>query len=652
MTIQAKNKGGPETNKLTWRRMDLHIHTPATKDYQERNVTYLDLLKKAEAERLDIMAFTDHNTIAGYAAMMQEISDLERWVSSDRLRPQEKDRLEEYRRLTNKILVLPGFELTATFGFHILGIFPSRTPIRSIEHVLLQLNVPFELLDAGETEVGPTCDVLTAYRVLNEAGALVIAAHANSSHGVAMFGLDIGGQTRIAYTQDPHLHALEVTDLESSRRRSTASFFNGSKPQYPRRMHCIQGSDAHAVNGTRSTLGVGERATEVLLPEVSFAALKELFLSDDFARTRPSSRNASEPPFDHVEAALKEGPTLVQSFHEQATRQGGRLHAVMRDVVAFANSNGGTIYVGVSAGRKATVHGIDKPDETMAEIKTAVERTITPPLAVTLGVLKSQGKTIVSIAVPKGDDPPYVLEGSKIYVRQESVTNLAMRDEIVGLIKRVVKRAPSEPMPAAASADTAERSQASRQPRRSRPEGKPRSEEPSAEKMPAAKGTVDKQPEAQQRRGSAQPEPSAAKGGIPAKPVQKAEVPTERSESAAGVVHEPPRTGVEIVDSIEREGVLYHTMRDLRNNNKVQNVSRTSARFLWRYAIALKEKETFQEGRVKWSGNLGLWHKYFRTGQPHFDLAQKASDGTIRIYYGVTEDGIHGEWKSVVGMED
>ena len=32
------------------------------------------------------------------------------------------------------VLVLPGFEFTATFGFHILGIFAPDTPVRQIEH--------------------------------------------------------------------------------------------------------------------------------------------------------------------------------------------------------------------------------------------------------------------------------------------------------------------------------------------------------------------------------------------------------------------------------------------------------------------------------------------------------------------------------------
>jgi len=575
---------------MEWRRIDLHVHTPASQDYQEPDASYLDILLKAEAEGLDIIAFTDHNTVAGYAAMLQEISDLDRWEAAGHLGPEDELRRAEYRRLRETILVLPGFELTATLGFHILAIFDQDTPIRTLEHVLLALRVPFEALDSGKTEVGATSDVLTAYRVMAEAGALVIAAHANSNHGVALVGLGFGGQTKIAYTQDPNLHALEVTDLESTKRRRTASFFNGAKPEYPRRMHCIQGSDAHRVHGipgSRQNLGVGERATEVLLPEVSFIALKELFLHNDFSRTRPH-RRTTEQPFDHIEAARNEGSSIVRSFQEQMTRRGGRMHAILRDVVAFANTNGGTIYVGVSSNRKVPPKGVEKPAEAINELRANIRRMVTPPIEVEMTVLKSQGRNVVSIRVPKGNDPPYVLEGSKIYLRQEAETSLAMRDEIVALIRRA----------------------------------------PSAGTVPAAA-----------------PVQSVAQ---PSETVQQTMPPAQDESSLV----KPPSTGVEIVKSVQRDGVIHHTMRDLRNGSEVHNVTHSSARRLWRYAIALKEKHTFQEDKVTWKGNLGLWHRYLRTGRPRYDLVQRTPDGQVHVYYGVSDEGIHGPWRQVVGIED
>jgi hypothetical protein len=247
-----------------WRRVDLHLHTPASADWQEPGVGYLQWLQKAESRGLDIVAITDHNTVEGIARLRAEIERLAWLEVNDRLRPQERRDLDEYRRIGEKVLVLPGFEFTATFGFHVIAVFPPETPLRALELLLLRLNVPVNRLTEGSTEIGASTDVLTAYRLIREAGGLVVAAHANATHGVAMRGVNFAGQTKIAFTQDSYLHALEVTDLEDPGRRTTARFFDGSKPEYPRRMHCIQGSDAHRLTRDlrdKTRMGIGDRAT-------------------------------------------------------------------------------------------------------------------------------------------------------------------------------------------------------------------------------------------------------------------------------------------------------------------------------------------------------------------------------------------------------
>jgi hypothetical protein len=151
----------------------------------------------------------------------------------------------------------------------------------------------------------------------------------------------------------------------------------------------------------------------------------------------------------------------------------------------------------------------------------------------------------------------------------------------------------------------------------------------------------------------AAPEPAAepaAEMGEPEvlEPAAEMQAPIEEADMPAPA----PRTGVEIVDSVERKGMTYHTMRDLRDGGKVQNVTRTSARRLWRYAIALKEKGTFQEDKVTWKGDLGVWHRYLRAGRTHVDLVQRGTGGRIAIYYGVTEDGIHGPWRALVDGDE
>ena len=134
---------------MQWCTIDLHLHTPASSDYQQPEVTVLDILHRAEARNLAVIAFTDHNTVAGYRRMQDEIQQLELLEKLKRILPEEQARLAEYRRLLAKILVLPAFEFTATFGFHILAIFPPDKPLREVEHLLLDLGIPPDQLDDG-----------------------------------------------------------------------------------------------------------------------------------------------------------------------------------------------------------------------------------------------------------------------------------------------------------------------------------------------------------------------------------------------------------------------------------------------------------------------------------------------------------------------
>lgn len=572
-------------SKIQWFRMDLHLHTPGSTDYQEPSVSYLDILRQAEARGLDIIAFTDHNTVSGYRAMTEEITQLEYLAQLGRINPDEKRKLAEYRRLLEKVLVLPGFEFTATFGFHILGIFAPDTTIRQLEHILLSMNIPPAALDEGSSNVGASSDVLTAYRVISQAGGIVIAAHANSSHGVAMKGFDFGGQTKIAYTQDPNLYALEVTDLDRQGRKSTARFFDGTKPEYPRRMRCVQGSDSHRLIAdprNQKDLGVGDRVTEVSLPECTFAALLQVFQSNDFARTRPY--HPAHAPYDHVQTAREEGPSIVQVFHEGLTRRGGRLYAVIADVCAFANTNGGTIYVGVSAKSQEKPVGVPNVSESTEMLRTEIESKITPPLEVEIDTLETQGKAVVRIQVPRGDDPPYAIDDNKIYVRDETETDLAVRDEIVQLVTQNL---------------------------------------------------------AQHGMLQALSKPAIATEH----PVQ----PETVQVASTGI--EAPRTGVEILSTEQRKGVKYHMMRDLRNGNVVKNVTRSSARRLWHYAISEKEANPAQPDKIEWHGDIGLIKRYKRGGATHYDLVQREDSG-MRIYYGVTYDGMHGPWQVFAGEEE
>ena len=589
-TAPKPNRPSPQ-----WRRMDLHLHTPASNDYQEPHVSYLDILRQAAARGLEIIAITDHNTVAGYGAMQKEVEQLLWLESRGRIDPAEQRLLDEYRRVLDKLLVLPGFEFTATFGFHILGIFPPETPVNYLEHLLLTLRVPPASLRVGSQMVGATSDVLTAYHVINEAGGLVIAAHANSGNGVMLRGIDFGGQTRIAYTQDPNLHALEVTDLEKRGNQTTRRFFDGSKPEYPRPMRCIQGSDAHRLirESTSSPyLGVGDRITEVLLEEVSFEALARVIRGNDHSLTRPYRGTAKA--IDFVQSAREEGESLVQSFHPSLNQRGGHLDNVLRDICAMANTNGGTIYIGIPADTKTKPEGVRDPHKAIEALQGMISKRFSPEPQVVIDSLPTQGTTVVRITVTPGPDTPYAIDYNLFYVRDEAETTLAVRDEIVRLAERALDR------------------------RGAAQESRP--ERPAAQAAPQPAPTRKSEP-------VRQPAPANGRSG-----------------------YEPPRTGVEHVDSQERDGVIYHTLRDLRNGNLINNVTRTSARRLWHYAITQVETAPPDLSTVQWRNNVAVLNRRQKSNMTLYDLAVREGE-RIHIYYGVTDSGLSDALLALVGEQ-
>lgn len=666
-------------SKLSWYQVDLHLHTPASSDYYDKDISYLDILKKAESRGVDIIAFTDHNTVNGYAAMMRDIEQLAYLKDLGRATDDEAAQLDEYLHLLDKILVLPGFEFTATFGFHILGIFSPGKSIRELEHLLLNLNIPIAAIEEGTSEVGASSDVLRAYEMIHEAGGIVVAAHANANHGVAMRGMDFGGQTRIAYTQDDYLHALEVTDLGSNRRNSTQRFFNGTKPEYPRKMRCIQGSDAHALEtitdrrGKVVTMGVGERTTEVLLHEKSFDDLREMFISNDFSRSREYEGGQAN---DYVQSAREEGESIVQSFHELVQRKGGHLYAIVADVCAFANTNGGTVYVGVDADPSHDIKGVTNVNDALNDLSQAISRMISPVLPVEIDTLESGQNMIIRVQVKPGTDVPYAIDDYKIYVRGENETNLAVRDEIVALARRGMR-----PVADVTGAVAAAEVQATPEP--------PHAYAPAEQAMQAPEpytpvyevdDDYDDHPDADDNDNGYEPqvypqaEPAeavttetAAEAGASANdrkfnphvenhalpPNRFTPKPTVGPVAASFNGSAVPRAGVEIIGTEQRNGTNYHIMRDLRNGNVVHNVTRESARRLWHYAIRQLEENPVKPDSVEWAseGDIGLWRAYKRGSDVRYDLV-KRENGKLRVFYGVSEAGIDERWQQFLEPDE
>jgi hypothetical protein len=275
----------------------------------------------------------------------------------------------------------------------------------------------------------------------------------------------------------------------------------------------------------------------------------------------------------------------MQDFHEKVTVRGGHLYSIIADICAFANSNGGTLYLGLTADPGKAFEGIPRPNQGIEKLRSEIEKRISPELEVRFEVQETEGKKVIQALIPKGGDPPYAVDDNKIYLRSEAETGMAVRDEIVDLVLQSKKtgRAPeasrAEPVPIFKTAPT---------------------------DLPAA---ADEELDDQS----------------------------------------PPRTGVEIVSVSKRGDENYYTVRDLRNGSVVKNVTLKSSRRLWHYAISQYSKlpKDIKKMNINWQGDLGLVNKKKRGNYNSYDLIQRTPDG-YRYFYGVTDDGIHGSWEGLV----
>lgn len=258
-------KTEPRRPGLQWKKLDLHVHTPASKDYVGPEITPDDFVAQALAKGLHGIAITDHNS--------------GEWI----------DRMLEAARGT-QLAVFPGVEITVTggkHGVHIIALFDRNATTKTIENLLAKLSLT--AADYGRLEAisdqGPEAVVAK----IHEAGGLAVLAHADSSKGVLA---DMQGQQRSRVMNSPHLSAVELTDVAR-----TARFCSGNDPEYRRKLAYYRASDNPTPSGGHghSIDGVGSRYSWFKCDGLSLDSLRQVFHDPD-QRIRSDEETETIPP--------------------------------------------------------------------------------------------------------------------------------------------------------------------------------------------------------------------------------------------------------------------------------------------------------------------------------------------------------------------
>ena len=113
---------------------------------------------------------------------------------------------------------------------------------------------------------------------------------------------------------------------------------------------------------------------------------------------------------------------------------------IQKTVIAFANTDGGTVYIGIDDNGDIT--GVQNIDEEMLRVSNMIRDAIKPDVTLftSYEVEELEGKNVIKVIVQKGTKRPYYLASKGlrpegVYVRQGTSTAPALDSTIIRMIK-------------------------------------------------------------------------------------------------------------------------------------------------------------------------------------------------------------------------
>lgn len=146
-----------------WRRWDLHFHTPASYDYENKGVTATRLVEKLVASHIEVVAITDHHSLdVSLICEMQELG-------------------------AGRLAVLPGIELRSQLGgsesVHYIGIFGEDADLEDLWTKLQGLGItPADVKKKGDDKVFVPFE--EGCRTIRDLGGVVTVHAGGKSHSI------------------------------------------------------------------------------------------------------------------------------------------------------------------------------------------------------------------------------------------------------------------------------------------------------------------------------------------------------------------------------------------------------------------------------------------------------------------------------------
>jgi len=130
-----------------------------------------------------------------------------------------------------------------------------------------------------------------------------------------------------------------------------------------------------------------------------------------------------------LQERIAKGENLHTDFKERFDSD----RELAKDLVCFANTDGGQLIFGVAKDRR--IVGIDDPDRLCAKVDDVAFQHCEPPITAIQEVLDVDEKKVVVVNIPKGDQRPYRTNSGLFYVRTTSGCRQASREELLRLFQ-------------------------------------------------------------------------------------------------------------------------------------------------------------------------------------------------------------------------
>ncbi|MCD6532978.1 MAG: AAA family ATPase [Deltaproteobacteria bacterium] len=154
-----------------WWKFDFHTHTPASDDYEQKNINEKTWLQHAMQAGLDCVVVTDHNS----GGWIDKLKTKNRELRDQTIKP------DWFRELT----IFPGAEITvadSSSRVHLLAVFDPSCNSQKVTAVLGKCGIDKGFGDnrntATTTSFGETVNIITA------AGGIAIPAHIDGKQGL------------------------------------------------------------------------------------------------------------------------------------------------------------------------------------------------------------------------------------------------------------------------------------------------------------------------------------------------------------------------------------------------------------------------------------------------------------------------------------